>query len=132
MSRGVLFDAISRADRGSTPKISTSLTISLASLRIVGIKSTLVKRLKLLYGAMPPDDITLMYAAAKGISLSKPEDLSLALFIGTTKKPSITKRGNGTKIKMGKKLNVNAATPATIETGTVRKVIKNISDMYVS
>jgi hypothetical protein len=53
---------------------------------------------------MPPDAMTLMYAAAKGISRSKFDDLSLALDRGATKKPTITKSGTGTKISRGKNL----------------------------
>jgi hypothetical protein len=78
---------------------------------------------------MPPDDITLMYAAAKGISRSKPWDLSLALFMGTTRKPTITNRGSGTRIKRGRMPKDKAANPAKIETGKVSKAMKNINEM---
>jgi hypothetical protein len=81
------------------------------------------------YGAIPPDDITLMYAAAKGISRSKLEDLSLALFIGTTRKPPITKRGRGTKIKSGKNPVIKARTAPIIETGRVSMAERNIKEM---
>ena len=76
--------------------------MSLASLRIAGIRSTSDRRLKLVYGAMPPDAMTLMYAAAKGISRSKFDDRSLALELGTAKNPATTKSGSGTKISTGK------------------------------
>jgi hypothetical protein len=78
---------------------------------------------------MPPDDMTLIYAAAKGISRSKLEDLSLALFIGTTRKPPITKSGSGTKIKRGKNPVVNARTAPIIETGRVSMAERNIKEM---
>ena len=58
-SRGLLFAAFPIAVRGSIPKISTSFMISLASFLIAGISSTFDNRLKLAYGAMPPDAITL-------------------------------------------------------------------------
>ena len=60
------------------------------------------------------------------------EDLSLALFIGMTIKPAITKRGRGTKIRRGRKPYSKAITPAITETGTVNKATKNISETYVS
>jgi hypothetical protein len=72
--------------------------------------------------------MTLMYAAAKGISRSKLEDLSLALFIGTTRKPPITKSGRGTKIKRGKNPVIRARTAPTIETGRVSMAERNISE----
>ena len=75
---------------------------------------------------MPPDDMTLMYAAAKGISRSKPEERSLELFIGTTRKPAITKRGSGTKIKRGRIPVNKARLAAIIETGRVNNATKNI------
>jgi hypothetical protein len=81
---------------------------------------------------MPPEDMTLMYAAAKGISRSTPEALSLALFMGTIKNPAITKRGRGTKIKRGRKLYSKATIPAITETGTVNNEMKNINEIYVS
>jgi len=81
---------------------------------------------------MPPDDITLMYAAAKGISRSRPEDLSLALFIGTIRKPAITKRGRKAKARMGKNPKAKAAATAKIDTGRVNSATNNISEMYVS
>ena len=77
---------------------------------------------------MPPDDMTLMYAAAKGISRSTPEALSLALFIGTTRKPPITKSGRGTKIKRGKIPYSKATLAAITETGRVRSAMKNIRE----
>jgi hypothetical protein len=73
-----------------------------------------------------------MYAAAKGISRSRLEDRSLALFIGMTIKPAITKSGSGTKIRRGKIPYSKAVIPAMIETGTVNIATKNISEMYVS
>jgi hypothetical protein len=93
------------------------------------MRSTWVKRLKLEYGAMPPEDITLMYAAAKGISRSKLEDLSLALFIGTTIKPAITKSGRGTKIKRGKNPVIKARTTPIIDTGRVSIAERSINEM---
>jgi hypothetical protein len=78
---------------------------------------------------MPPDDITLMYAAAKGISRSRPVDLSLELFRGTMRKPPITNKGRKTKISRGKIPNVNATNPARIEIGKVNRAIKNINEM---
>jgi hypothetical protein len=44
-----------------------------------------------------------MYAAAKGISRSKLEDLSLPLFSGTIRNPATTKRGRNAKARIGKK-----------------------------
>jgi hypothetical protein len=77
---------------------------------------------------MPPEDMTLIYAAAKGISRSKLEDLSLALFIGTTRKPPITKSGRGTKIKRAKNPVIKARTAPIIETGRVIIAEKNIKE----
>jgi len=69
-----------------------------------------------------------MYAAAKGISRSKPEDLSLALFIGTIRKPPITKRGRGTNSNKGRNPDIKAMLAAMTETGTVSKAMKNIKE----
>jgi hypothetical protein len=85
--------------------------------------------LKLVYGAMPPDAITLIYAAAKGISLSKFDALSLDLEIGVKIKPAITKSGVGMRIRRGRKPVIIARTKPTAETGTVSRAIKNISEM---
>jgi len=73
-----------------------------------------------------------MYAAAKGISRSRPEDLSLELFMGTIRKPTITNRGRKARARMGKNPKVNATATAKIDTGRVNNATKNISEMYVS
>jgi hypothetical protein len=78
---------------------------------------------------MPPDAMTLMYAAAKGISRSKLEARSLALFIGTIRKPPITKSGSGTKISRGMNPESRAINAAATETGRVKIAIRNISEM---
>jgi hypothetical protein len=51
---------------------------------MAGISSTLESLLMLIYGDMPPVAITVMYAAAKGISLSKARALSPAFIDGVT------------------------------------------------
>ena len=82
-------------------------------------------RLKLVYGAIPPEAMTLIYAAAKGISRSKPVALRWRYSLGQHRKPTTTKSGTKTKARKGKKLvraNVNPST----ETGTVKNAIKNI------
>jgi hypothetical protein len=76
--------------------------------------------------------MTLMYAAAKGISRSNPEDLSLPLFNGTIRKPQITKRGRKAKAKIGKNPKVKATATAKTDTGRVNITTKNIKEMYVS
>ena len=50
---------------------------------------------------MPPDAITVIYVAAKCISLSNALALSLALDIGVTMNPIITYAGIGTKKMRG-------------------------------
>jgi hypothetical protein len=73
--------------------------------------------------------MTLMYAAAKGISRSNPEDLSLALFMGTIRKPTITNRGRKAKARIGKNPKVKAIAAATTEIGRVNIATKNIREM---
>jgi len=85
--------------------------------------------LKLVYGAMPPDAMTLMYAAAKGISRSKFDDRSLALELGTARNPANTKSGSGTKISTGKIWKSKTITIATTDTGRVSMAVKNINEM---
>jgi hypothetical protein len=77
---------------------------------------------------MPPEDMTLMYAAAKGISRSNPEDLSLALFMGIIRKPMITNRGRKARARIGKNPKVKAIAAATMETGNVKIATKNIKE----
>ena len=103
--------------------------MSLASLLIAGIKSTSDSRLKLVYGAMPPEAITLMYAAAKGISRSKPDALSLALDVGMNKNPTTMKRGIGTRISSGIMWVNRTITMPNAETGRVSRTAKNIIEM---
>ncbi len=81
---------------------------------------------------MPPLDMTLMYAAAKGNSRSKPMERSLPLFIGTTKKPAITNNGRNARIKSGKKLSCITRITEIIEIGSVSRALKNIKETYVS
>jgi hypothetical protein len=81
---------------------------------------------------MPPLDMTLMYAAAKGNSRSKLMERSLALFIGTTKKPAITNSGRNAKSRSGKKLSFITRKTAIIEMGRVSRAQKNIKETYVS
>ncbi len=84
ISSGLVSADFSKAVRGSMPKISTSRIISWASMRIEGINSTLESLLILMYGDIPPVAITEIYAAAKGISLSKARPLSPAFIDGVT------------------------------------------------
>jgi len=76
--------------------------------------------------------MTLMYAAAKGISRSKFEERSLALDMGMTRKPAITKRGTGTKISRGKNPVSNARHAPKTEIGKVKIAVKSIKETYVS
>jgi hypothetical protein len=78
---------------------------------------------------MPPEAITLMYAAAKGISRSKPVALSLALDVGIIKKIPATNRGTGTKISSGKKWVSKTSTMPIAETGSASTQAKNIIEM---
>jgi len=103
--------------------------MSLASILIAGIKSTSDSRLKLVYGAMPPEAITLMYAAAKGISRSKPDALSLALDVGINRNPTTMKRGIGTRTSNGKKWVNTTSTIPTAETGREIRAAKNIIEI---
>jgi len=57
---------------------------------------------------MPPLDMTLIYAAAKGNSRSKLMERSLALFMGTATKPTTTNTGMTAKIRSGKKFSATA------------------------
>ena len=75
---------------------------------------------------MPPDAITLIYAAANGISLSRPAARSLALDMGITMNPMIMYAGRGIKNNIGIKPIVTRMTNDAIDTGIVSRAIKSI------
>jgi hypothetical protein len=77
---------------------------------------------------MPPVAITVMYVAAKGTSLSKAAARSPAFDKGITMKPIITKIGNGTRKTSGIIFVKYRSTIAEIETGIVRRAVKNIKE----
>jgi len=75
---------------------------------------------------MPPAAITLTYAAAKGISLSKFADRSLALFEGIAMNPATTKSGVGTKIRRGINRVSKTSTIPNTDMGRVSRAVKII------
>jgi hypothetical protein len=77
---------------------------------------------------MPPAAMTLMYAEAKGISLSRLDALSPALDIGTRINPITTKSGIGIINSNGRKPVKRTITRPATETGIVKVAIKSISD----
>jgi hypothetical protein len=77
---------------------------------------------------MPPEAMTLMYAAAKGISRSKVDERSLALEVGIKMKRPITINGAKSKIIAGNRLNSNKRTTPTTDKGIVHTEKKSISE----
>ncbi len=77
---------------------------------------------------MPPEAMTLMYAEANGISLSRFDALSPALDIGTRINPITTKSGIGSKNNNGRKPVKRTRTRPATETGIVKVAIRSISD----
>jgi len=77
---------------------------------------------------MPPVAITVTYAAAKGISLSKALALSPAFIIGVNIKTTMTQIGVGTRKIKGINLKKYKSTIDAILTGAVKKLTKNISE----
>jgi hypothetical protein len=67
-----------------------------------------------------------MYAAANGISLSRPDERSLALDMGISRKPTITYNGKGIKKIIGMKPKATRNTIDTADTGIVNIAMKNI------
>jgi len=80
----------------------------------------------LVYGDIPPEAITEIYAAAKGISLSKARALSPAFIDGVTINIIITKNGAGTRKIRGINLKKYRRIMPAMLTGIVSKAQKNI------